>query len=75
MLSAEIIAPALEILITVVAPYLIINLPPDSSIVKLVVANLVALVAFVALDALPLIDIGQVPVALEPDIAAAPIVL
>jgi hypothetical protein len=51
----------------VVAPYLKINLPPDSSTVKLVVASLVAFVAFVAfvalvaVAALPLMLMFQVP--------------
>lgn len=45
MLVAEVITPVEDIDAIVVAPYLKINLPPDSSIVKFVVSNLGVLAA------------------------------
>ena len=67
--------PALVMLAMIVAPYLKIKLPPDSSTVKFVVVIFVAVVADVAEEAEPETLIGQVPVALVPEIDGAPTVL
>ena len=82
--AADVILPDESMEAITVDPYLKTSLPPDSVIVKLVVAKFAALVAFVALVAVladvavaafPLILMPQVPEAFVPVVDGAPIVL